>query len=205
VAEFLGEEWLWIVPDASILLASSNIGDGGAIVDNCSILAESSVMSAHINSFTWSNWASIVAGGMDQYNCNMGSQCKWSNGAGLYSDKGFCAIRSMTTDVNTIMSCNGLQGDQCSGECQWYEGKVVASNMDSSQGKPIFKWNFCHPPVTSGWSQNAPSCLYKNSQSSCESSTSSSMGVNCVWSTGQELVPKGAGEFCSIRTISDQA
>jgi hypothetical protein len=85
--------------------------------------------------------------------------CSWSNGTKFFSDKGFCAIREMTLDVDTIMSCNGVDKDACSGPCTWYPGVVNTTNYENSFGKPLFKWNFCHPPTTAAWTKNAQECL----------------------------------------------
>jgi hypothetical protein len=63
MAEALREEWLWIVPSASLIHASVVVGDVLAFINHCSILRLIILMSACvIGGVIWVDWARPVAG-----------------------------------------------------------------------------------------------------------------------------------------------
>lgn len=106
-------------------------------------------------------------------------ECLYDYGASIFPSEGpgFCAPRESTRDVQVIMQCqNSADRGSCEGPsttgpspCQWFKAKVVAQNQQLDyQNKATFESNFCHPPVTTRWDDQAPSCLQHSDVQSCE-------------------------------------
>ena len=76
----------------------------------------------------------------------------------------------MTPNVTLIKECiNADSAADCSGQCKWRKGKVVAANMDIDlTNKDLFASNFCHPPTTDNWEEAAPKCLTSMTAQACE-------------------------------------
>jgi len=109
----------------------------------------------------------------------------------------FCAPQNITQNITAIVDCARADQYSCGQwprwQCAWREGKDVANNSQFDYGR-LFESNFCHPPTTDNWVEQAPRCLNYTDNQSCASN-------QCVWSTGKELVPKNAS-FCNVEYIS---
>jgi len=147
------------------------------IYENCSWNAPKPLFTAQFchprevnENTTAAEWSQCVSRNVTS--CSYGSsstasytnECVATNGSELIPNSSFCAIKYLTDDVSVIQSCMGVDEAACTGDCQWYPGKVVVGNHDVTfdNSKELFKWNFCHPPTTYKWEENAGACLYQS-------------------------------------------
>ena len=130
--------------------------------------------------------------------------CVMSTGADLIPDHDYCAVRFNTLDTNVIERCATTDSQQAciaapNMACEWRRGKVEAGNDEittTMTDKELFSVNFCHPPTTDKWMENAPACLAKMSKNAC------TQKVGCNWSTGQEVVPVDEVKVCLPMKVS---
>ena len=141
----------------------------------------------------WERCLAIKDGG----SCS-NSQCAWNKGIELIPDHDYCAPTSVDVDAATVGQCvTTTDPSQCHGDCTWRRGKTVAFNNEfsTSTAEP-FMSNFCHPPSTADWDNQAPACLPMMTADNCTSLP------GCMWSTGRQLVSPQQTEFCAVRYFS---
>ena len=74
----------------------------------------------------------------------------------------------MTPNVTLIKECINAAAADCSGQCKWRKGKVVAANTDTVANADLFGANFCHPPTLNDWDNQIGKCIVSKTQQTCE-------------------------------------
>jgi hypothetical protein len=103
----------------------------------------------------------------------------------------------MTDNADLIDKCVETKDrSTCVDKCQWRRGKEVKDNKDLILGGDLFGSNFCHPPTTDDWDNQASKCITLKTQDDCRK-------AQCLWSTGKSLVPDH--DFCAVARITQDA
>jgi hypothetical protein len=152
---------------------------------------------------TAQDWENCV--NQDATTCGGSGLCAYDLGLDLVPrDAEYCAPFFLTKNVTEILACVGAKEESTcnsfygsSNRCMWRRGKVVASNNDFIEDSRLFESNFCHPPTTVRWEEEAPQCLDLEDETECRF-------AQCVWSTGRELI-RGNNSFCQLDLISQNA